>query len=368
VLDVFEVAMDFEDSVPPVEELFTFPSLENLQSHDVTDAEAKGLFAKALAIREAMAADSPTAEYRVALADCHERFADLLFSLKENSEASLQYQRGLTIRESLCQDVPSVPKLRIELARAYMSVGLRLRRRGQVAEARGRFEQAFAIQEELIADFPTTAHYRIDLARRCFSMGYLLYKDKDYNQSHTIYQRAIDNLQQVKKQEPDNEDARLYLPYCHAGRAKSLDRLERYADAVNDWTLAIELSPPNEQKEFRARRATSRTQAGMVAEAVAEVAELTKSPKWDRGQWYDFACIYSIASAKFADKKAEYADAAVGFLRQSVNAGWKDAAHMKQDTDLDPLRDRDDFKKLLADLEAKFPPKKETLPPPRADK
>jgi len=31
---------------------------------------------------------------------------------------------------------------------------------------------------------------------------------------------------------------------------------------------------------------------------------------------------------------------------------------MKQDTDLDPLRDRDDFKKLLAGLEAKSRPKK----------
>jgi hypothetical protein len=27
-------------------------------------------------------------------------------------------------------------------------------------------------------------------------------------------------------------------------------------------------------------------------------------------------------------------------------------AHLKKDTDLDPLRERDDFKKLLAELEA----------------
>ena len=33
-------------------------------------------------------------------------------------------------------------------------------------------------------------------------------------------------------------------------------------------------------------------------------------------------------------------------------AGYKDAAHMKQDKDLDALRDREDFKKLLAGLQA----------------
>ena len=41
------------------------------------------------------------------------------------------------------------------------------------------------------------------------------------------------------------------------------------------------------------------------------------------------------------------------WLQKAVQAGYKDAAHMKKDTDLDPLRDRDDFKKLLAELEAK---------------
>ena len=40
-------------------------------------------------------------------------------------------------------------------------------------------------------------------------------------------------------------------------------------------------------------------------------------------------------------------------LRKAVKAGYKDAAHMKQDKDLDLLRDREDFKKLLAELEKK---------------
>jgi hypothetical protein len=43
-------------------------------------------------------------------------------------------------------------------------------------------------------------------------------------------------------------------------------------------------------------------------------------------------------------------------LQQAVKAGWKDAAHMAKDTDLDPLRERDDFKKLLTELEKKPPP------------
>jgi hypothetical protein len=39
-----------------------------------------------------------------------------------------------------------------------------------------------------------------------------------------------------------------------------------------------------------------------------------------------------------------------------VAKGYKDSAHMKEDADLDALRPRDDFRKLLADLEAETKP------------
>jgi hypothetical protein len=91
--------------------------------------------------------------------------------------------------------------------------------------------------------------------------------------------------------------------------------------------------------------------AGQVAKAAAEVSELTKLSNWNALKWYDFACIYSVASGQVADRKREYADAAVEMLRKAVKAGWKDAAHMRADTDLDPLRGRDDFKQLVAELE-----------------
>jgi hypothetical protein len=38
-------------------------------------------------------------------------------------------------------------------------------------------------------------------------------------------------------------------------------------------------------------------------------------------------------------------------LREAVSKGYKDVAHMKKDTDLDPLRERENFRKLVAELE-----------------
>jgi hypothetical protein len=103
----------------------------------------------------------------------------------------------------------------------------------------------------------------------------------------------------------------------------------------------------------QAQWATSRAQTGQIAEAIAEVAELTKSPNWGAGQWYDFACVYSLASAKDVKKREEYAARAVELLRRAVEKGYRDADHMAKDAGLDPLRGRADFQIMLAEVQKK---------------
>jgi hypothetical protein len=44
-------------------------------------------------------------------------------------------------------------------------------------------------------------------------------------------------------------------------------------------------------------------------------------------------------------------------LQKAVAAGFNDRAHMEKDTDLDRLRGRDNFRKLLAALPAVTPKK-----------
>jgi hypothetical protein len=134
------------------------------------------------------------------------------------------------------------------------------------------------------------------------------------------------------------------------GRALAYDQLEKHAEAVKDWERAIDLSPLVEQPRFRAWRADSGVRSGRIASAVAEIAELAKSGKWTSSEWYQFACVYALASSKSADKKHEYADRAMELLRRAVKAGYNDAAHLAKNNDLDALRQRDDFKKLLLSL------------------
>ncbi len=63
-----------------------------------------------------------------------------------------------------------------------------------------------------------------------------------------------------------------------------------------------------------------------------------------------------LSESQRRERTQAYADRAMATLRQAVQHGYKDAAHMKKDTDLDPLRSHPDFQKLQTALEAKAQP------------
>ncbi|SRR5258708_2121744 len=221
---------------------------------------------------------------------------------------------------------------------------------GKRAEAEKQYRQALAIREKLAADFPAVPAYQIRLGGSYKTYGNFVRDCGRTSESLGWFDKAIAILAPVHRAEPRDLLATQFLRYSHEGRARAYDALTKHAEAVKDWDRAIELSPLGEQPAYRASRATSRLQAGLVAEALAEIDELTKSSNWNFAQLYDFACVYAVASGKIADKKQEYADRAMALLHKAVKAGYKDAAHMAKDTDLDALRGREDFKKLMESL------------------
>jgi serine/threonine protein kinase len=64
------------------------------------------------------------------------------------------------------------------------------------------------------------------------------------------------------------------------------------------------------------------------------------------------AVLKSTPGADATQLAEEQADRAMAWLKEAVAAGYKDAAHMGADPLLDALRDRQDFKKLAAELQA----------------
>ncbi len=86
-----------------------------------------------------------------------------------------------------------------------------------------------------------------------------------------------------------------------------------------------------------------------------------KLNRTDATSLYDAACMRAVTAAVLKSTPGanatrlanEETDRAMAWLDQAVAAGYKDAPHMAKDQDLDVLRDRQDFKKLVAELQAR---------------
>jgi tetratricopeptide (TPR) repeat protein len=207
------------------------------------------------------------------------------------------------------------------------------------------------------------------------NIGNLTRDTNNLKESLKSYDAAIGILKPLREADPGNADARTRLRDTHFHRGEAFKRLGKYAQAVSDFDRVVELTPPAGRGRVRAYRAEVLLRTGRVADAVAEADDLTGAgnpgapgaAEWELELWYNFACIYSVASASLPDKKGEYGDRAMRLLRKAIELGFEDAAHLARDADLAPLRGRDDFRQLLAELGARHKAKKETPPPPRRE-
>jgi serine/threonine protein kinase len=260
-------------------------------------------------------ADNETSRARTAAAAYRVAWIESRLGRKE--QALVAWKMARDGYATLVTDFPSVPTFRQNLATSHSNLAIVLAELGNRSKAEKQYRQALAIQEKLTAEFATEPQYQIDLGGGFCNVGIIVRDGGRPSESLDWFEKAIRTL-----------------------------------TAVYEKDRAIELSPKDKRANLRTARAASRAKAGHTAEAVAEVAELTTTSNGNADEWYNFACVNAIASGKDAEKKQAYADRALELLHKAVNAGYKDATHMKKDTDLDSLRDRADFKKLIGELTA----------------
>jgi hypothetical protein len=137
--------------------------------------------------------------------------------------------------------------------------------------------------------------------------------------------------------------------------------------ALPHHRVALEASPQNPvyRRSFRSNLVTQADcYAGLADHArVAAAAEALARADWNPvNDAYDAAgCLCDCVTLADKDKQLpeprrkeltqSYADRALTLLRQAIAHGLRDAAHLKKDPRLEPLQGRDEFQKLLGDLE-----------------
>jgi serine/threonine protein kinase len=326
--------------------------------------EAVAAFDMARGLRERLVGDYPgMRQYVKDLANVYEDLA-YLRSADRPQEALRDLRAALGLRERLAQGPDPLPQYTADLASTHKQIGdLYLFSLKSRKDAREPFEAARRLLERLVAEHPGDAGHAVSLGGTYCNLGNLAREDEHPGDALPLYDKAIATLTPVVAAATPPRATRKFLRNSHSGRAAALAELNRHAEALADLDRAVALADgPNPAYQLRRADALLRLGDHSAATAVARAVAADKA--LPAGDIYDVACVFSLCAAAVArDEKVlpperartaeAYAARAMTELRRATAAGYRDVAHIQADTDLDAIRGRDEFKKLLKELEAK---------------
>ena len=307
-------------------------------------AEALAAYREALAAHTALAAEFPGRSFhRRDLGHMTNGLANLLATAGRTAEAEAAFRSALDIRKRLAAEHPDGPDRRRELGHTHTNLANLLRDDGRPAEAEAAYRTALAAREQLVAEFPDRPGLVTDLAGILVNLGDLLRATGRAADAVGVYDRALAVVGPAHAAEPGRTDPRLFLRDAHWGRALALDRVGRAADALSDWEQALALCPDDARPTCRAGRAVSLLKAGQTDRANAEVAELEAGLPPSGYCWYTLARFAAVAGEP---------EACVARLRNAAAAGWWKPTVVAAEPDFAGVRDRLDFRWLLARKQA----------------
>jgi serine/threonine-protein kinase len=255
-----------------------------------------------------------------------------LLSLRDrSSEALAAYERALAVREKMARDNPKVGQYQAELARILTSLGSLHQTLDQLAKARQYHSQAVAIREKLVADNPA-ANLQLDLSWSYTQFGNLEIATGRVDEASRLYRQSLDLATKLMATNPANNQLAYILAASQGGMGRVHRKQGRPAEALQSLQEAL--------------------------------ASLAKIPSSHLNVLYDRACWLALCSSVIGQGKPsptpieraereKCSDQAMEALRQAVIAGQFSLHDLRNDTDLDALRSREDFKKLLREAEAK---------------
>jgi tetratricopeptide (TPR) repeat protein len=291
-------------------------------------------------------------------------------------EAEADYDAALGICKQLAADFPTRPELRWKLAASHNDRGVLLKGTGGFKEAEAEYDAALGIRKQLAADFPSRPEFRQELAASHNNRGNLLTATDRLKEAEADYDAALLIQKQLAADVPNQSD-------LHNDMAGTCTNLAFFHRLQENWAVAkrlllegrphhlatLEANPrhPTYRQFYRNHlKVLTEVHAGVLEKDEAvRTAEVRRDLGWDpAADAYDAAgflsgCIPIAAKHQKLDDQQRkesaqfYTDAALKLLRDAVRKGYKDVAHVKRDTDLDRLRQRDDFQKLVAELEGK---------------
>jgi serine/threonine protein kinase/tetratricopeptide (TPR) repeat protein len=341
--------------------------------------EAEEAYREALGFHTKLAAEYPARpDYRHSLANTHGNLGNLLNTTDRRPEAAESLGKAVDIYVQLVAAFPAVPRYRDQLAISRNNLGLVLQAARRYPEAEGVYREALTTRKQLVAEFPSVPVYRRGLAMTLNNLGIVLKNTDRAPEAEDLYGQSLDIHKRLAADFPTNPDHQNEAAAAMANLArlllarKDLPGARRLLEeGVSYHQAALRANPrhPDYRNAYRLNRwrmaetLLELKEHAAAAAAAEQFLQMAVEPPRDS---YTAACLLAGCARLAAQGEGlpagrqevatAYGDRALAALRQAIDRGAKETAQMPKDPGLDPLRSREDFRKLLAEWEARRKP------------
>jgi tetratricopeptide (TPR) repeat protein len=336
----------------------------SLQAKIPKKQEALQCFREACAHYEPLVRHYPgVPQYVKRLAAAYYDIAGIHEGLRQPLEALKCYELELPLRKRLVQFHDGNPEDIANLARTHGCIGYVQTQLRMTNEATKAYKTELDLLEKLIQIDPLDLKHKEMLGGTYCNLASIARDSNELEASLEWFKKAIATLEPLTREKSPPRRSRLFLRNSYYGRCVAYGKLRRYKESIEDLERAIALDDSGDP-HYRVVRAQTLAFLGEHKKATAAAEELAEAKGLPAVAVYNLARVYSLC-VPLADKddnipsadrnhlSEKHAARAVVLLRRAFEAGFGNVSSMKKDRALDPLRQREDFKKLLAELESK---------------
>lgn len=330
----------------------THHNLGQLHRESKRPQEAEKSYQKALGLwKDLHQHHAGTTSYANDLALCHSNLGVLYREQERPDEAEAAFQSAFVLQDKLHREHRTVTQFASNLASTYTSLGHLHRARNRPENAKTAYENALPLRRKLHADHPRVADYAVGLGTTLNGLGNLVLDRGTPEAALPYFAEAIAAVEKVLQDDQRHADARAFLVISRTRQAHTLSQLKRHAEAVESWDQALKVDDGRYQINLRVQRALSLARAGEPASALRQAEEVLKDKEKvvPAERLYDLARVHALCFS--LTNNEDHAASAVALLKRAVERGYKNAAQLKDNRDLDALRAREDFKDVLRRME-----------------
>jgi serine/threonine protein kinase/tetratricopeptide (TPR) repeat protein len=338
----------------------------------------------------ALEAESATDAVRAALAESHLDIGGVLFRTGKPVEALEADRKAIAIWQQLADANPAVVDYQRDLAHSYNEVGLLLMMHlGRPEEALTGLRKALAIFQKLADADRAVINFQFGLAINHDVIGWCLLNLGKPVEAAEADRKASDIMQKVVEDHPAIAMPQWWLANFQINLGRALDRQKRWAESFTPLekgvviTQKLAKADPNNGYhrrllgESHAFRGGARARAGQPGEAATDLRRALELwaalPNLDIEIQVERSRALAILAGLGGDAKSgvtendakTFADQSVAVLAAAIKIGWALPSELRE-PDFDALRGREDFHRLVAEVEKKAEKARESTPP--ADK